>query len=457
MEQNSIPLMVVGLNHRSAPLAIRERLSVPREEVERSLQRIKGRGVVASCMLLNTCNRVEYYLAGESESGLWQALQEHLALDRQLPCELYREHLYRRQGAEALRHLFRVAASVDSLVVGEPQILGQVKEAYFQAVRAGTNDRWLDRVLHRTFTVAKKVRSDTEIGRQAQSVPGVAVELARRIFGALVEKRCLVIGGGEMAEQVVRSLRGEGIKDLFIANRTLEGSLALARHYGGTALPLHKAGEYLDYVDIVIASSAAPHFLLGRAEVAAAMRRRKQRSLFFIDIAVPRNLDPAMRDLEQVFLYDLDDLQAVVEGHRQEREAQAQAAEEIIERELAAFLRALAPGSGSAVIKLLGEKAEAIRQAELARTLTSLRLDEREASLLEQMTRAIVKRLIHDPIQFIKSECQREEGANARELVERLFRLEMIPPDAGASAPSDPAPKKEETDAAAGDSPRYPR
>jgi glutamyl-tRNA reductase len=424
LQAEKLPLLLLGLNHRSAPLPMREQWNVPVGEVERSLQRIKGHPAVQSCLLLNTCNRVEYYLAGSDPQGMLQGLRDHLEKDRGLPLDHHRPHLYQREGVEAVRHLFRVAASVDSLVIGEPQILGQVKEAYFRSVRAGTSDRLLDRILHRTFTVAKKVRSETEIGRHPLSISHVAVDLARQIFSDFREHRCLVIGSGEMAELAVRYLMGEGIKDLFVANRSLENAAALARDWGGTALPLAKAAEYLEWADLVIASAGADHYLLRKEEVAAAMRRRKWRPLFLIDIGVPRNLDPALRELENVFLYDLDDLQAEVESHRQEREAALAAADEIIEREMAGFLRTFEQQSAREVIRLLGEKAELIRRNELARTLGSLpQVGAKESAAMEAMTRSIVKRLIHDPIQFIRNECFEEEGGGLRELVERIFKL----------------------------------
>src|SRR5579884_348667 len=354
-------LALTGINHRTAPVQVREKLAFRTEDIPKALGWLQSRGV-REALILSTCNRVEIAAAlppGVSADTLLDGL---VAGRDGLTPEALQPHLYFFEDADAIRHLFRVAASLDSMIVGEPQILGQLKQAYVQARDNGFLGGVLDTVLTRAFNVAKRIRSETEIGQSAVSVSYAAVELAREIFGSLHQKSVLILGAGKMSEGAARHLLRAGASEILIANRTAERAREVAELFGGEIVPYENFPQRLGEVDIVIASSAAPGYVIGPEMVRRAIEARKNQPMFLIDIAVPRNIDPAVNDLEHAFLYDIDDLQRLTGRNLQARKEVAEQAESIVAEEVARLESRLRARELAPTIVSLQEQFEAIRQ-----------------------------------------------------------------------------------------------
>jgi glutamyl-tRNA reductase len=328
-------ILLVGVNHTSAPLAIREKLALTGgyEEPLRRLAAIPG---CREYYLLSTCNRVELLLVAEPSPQLEDDLINFL-FGGQVPPEKCREYIYIYHDEQAVHHLFMVASSLDSMIIGEAQILGQLKEAYRHASRQQSTGPLLNRLLHKSFSVAKRVRSETGIGSSAVSISYAAVQLAKKIFGGLHDKKVLLVGAGEMAELAAEHLVGQGVDEVVVANRTLSRAVELAKRFNGTAVSLEELVLQLERVDIMISSTGASGIILHRDQVRPVMRVRRNKPLFFIDIAVPRDLDPGLNDLENVFVYDIDDLTSVVELNKSEREKEAVKAGRIVSEEVLKF------------------------------------------------------------------------------------------------------------------------
>ena len=365
-------LFVAGMNHRTAPVAMREQLALEEEKIREILADLSGRGLLQEVMILSTCNRVEVYgvaaVPGEARSQAFSQLGSH----RGVAWRALEPLLYTATGDEAALHAFRVAASLDSMVLGEPQILGQVKDAFALAQSAGTAGPVLHALMSQAFSAAKRVRSETLVGRLAVSISYAAVELARRIFEGLEGKAVLLVGAGEMSELAARHLIDHGALPIYVANRTWSRAEELARGLGGVPVPFDQLEATLARVDIVITSTAAPEPVVTAAQVRAALHARRGRPLFFIDIAVPRNVEPAVNDLEGAFCYDIDDLRAVVESNLKERQREAQRAQALLKREVDKFVGRLQQLEVVPTIVSLREKLEAIRRAELERALARL-------------------------------------------------------------------------------------
>ena len=418
-------ILLVGLNHRTAPVEVRERFALEKQGEHPLAQLRTHLPEVEEAYYLSTCNRVEYLLVTPDRERTLSGLKDFLSRKTGLPRADFEPHLYVFEDLEAVRHLFRVACGLDSLVLGEPQILGQVKEAYREAAgRFRTTGPILNRLLHRTFSVAKRVRTETGIGSYAISVSYAAVELAKKIFGSLKGKTVLLVGAGEMAELAAQHLLSAGAARLLVANRTLSRAVELAEHYGGEALSLEELSDGLLSADIVISSTGAPGFVITRELVRPLLRARKHRPLFLVDIAVPRDVDPALNELENVYLFDIDDLKQVVEENLARRRKEALRAERLIEEEVLKFERWLRELAVYPTIKALRERAEEIRRRELARTLPRLRnLTEEEREALEVMTEALVQKLLHAPILYLKTGYHRM-GREAIGIVRRVFDLD---------------------------------
>jgi len=415
-------LLVVGVNHHTAPVEVRERLAFADEELPAALETLMAEDSLREAMILSTCNRVEVWAAAEAPAAVREVLANHLAKARGVDPETLRPLLYAREGLEAVAHLFRVAASLDSMVVGEPQILGQVKAAYAQAHAAGAAGPLLSRAVHAAFRAAKRIRTETAIARSAVSVSYAAVELARKIFGDLGGKAVLLLGAGEMSELAARHFRDRGIARLLVANRTPGRAEELARQIGGEALPSLEAALHNAEADIVLCSTAAPGYLVTRVDAQRLLAARRHRPVFFIDIAVPRNVEPSVNELDGAYLYDIDDLQAVVESNRKEREREAERAEALVLEELDRFAGRLADRAAVPTIRSLRERVEEIRQEELARTLGRLKEASPETrAAVEALSASLVNKILHTPIQRLKLE--RGEGRRFRELVRDLFDL----------------------------------
>jgi glutamyl-tRNA reductase len=418
-------LLLVGVNHKTASVTLREMLASLIPDVAEAYQGLKGCPEFSELLLYNTCNRVELLCVTEDPVEAEARAKVFFSRHPGIPSGALEESLYVRLDREAVQHLFRVAASLDSLVVGEPQILGQIKEAYRQATHHNATGAILNRLLHKSFSVAKRVRRETGIGDHAVSVSYAAITLGRKIFGTLEGKSVILLGAGEMAELALEHLKGQGVARIVVANRTLERGLALAERFGGEAVSLEELEAQLLAADILLSSTGAPHYLLTRDQVKAAMRRRKQRPLFLIDIAVPRDLDPQINELDNVYLYNIDDLKEVVEFNWQQRQQEAVKAERLVAAETLKFLNWLDTMQVYPTIIALKEKAERICQAELKKTEAHLGpLTQEQRQALEALSQSISQKLLHDPIIFLKRNHHPQKPYRELNLVRRLFNLD---------------------------------
>jgi glutamyl-tRNA reductase len=407
-------LTLIGVNHRTAPIELRERIAISREDLAEATRALSAVPGVTECMIVSTCNRVELLAAVESQDvDLTGFLHRHFGLDP----ALLEPHIYERRDRDAVRHLFRVAASLDSMVVGEPQILGQVKEAFAVARSSGTIAGQLEHLLQSAFAAAKKARTETEIGSNTVSIASVAVELAQKIFGSLQGRTVFLVGAGKMSELAARHLVQQGAGTILVSNRTEEHAQRMAKEFQGSVIPqvvaFDRLYEAASEADIVISSTGAPHPIFRREHGQAFMQRRRNRPMFFIDIAVPRDVDPAMNKLEGIFVYDIDDLQAVAAAHMAERSREASDAETLIAGEVARFEQRQRTVNVAPAIVALQRQAEEIRQTELHRVQARLgALSADQAAAVEALTRGLVNKFLHPPMQALKQAAR--EGDSAR-------------------------------------------
>ncbi|MFZ5776026.1 MAG: glutamyl-tRNA reductase [Thermodesulfobacteriota bacterium] len=417
-------LVVIGVNHKTAPVAIREKLAFSGDCGGPLLTILNMEGC-QECCFLSTCNRVEAIFVSAAPERTAVAVRRFLFANADLSDAEAMEYSYLHQGKAAVDHLFKVAASLDSMVVGEPQILGQLKQAYREATEHKTTGVILNKVLHKAFSVAKRIRTETNIGGSAVSISFAAVQLAKKILGNLKEKSVLLVGAGEMAELAAEHLVSQGIGRVVVANRTVERAARLAGRFHGTAVGLNELLTQLAEVDILISSTGATDLILRKEEVKPLMRQRHNRPLFMIDIAVPRDLDPGLNDLDNVYLYDIDDLKNVVDINKVEREKEAVRAEGIVAEEVVKFGQWLEGMELAPTITALRQKANAIREAEVAKTLASLKsLTDGEKKSVEMLANAIVNKLLHDPMMFLKQNDPHENRQTKLDLVRQLFALD---------------------------------
>jgi len=418
-------ILVVGLSHKSAPVEIREKVAFAADCLHEALRAVRDVDGVHEGVIVSTCNRVEIYAAGRKREDGIEGLCRFMARYHGVEEEKLRPHLYVFAGPEAVRHVFRVASSLDSMVVGEPQILGQVKDAYEKAAEGSATGLVLNRFMHKAFSVAKRVRTETRIAQSAVSISFAAVELARKIFGTLEGKKVLVIGAGEMCELAATHLMENGVSGVQVTNRTLARAEALAAKFQGRAVPFEEFRDHLPDVDIVISSTGAPHFVVEVEDVRAAMKARRQKPMFFIDIAVPRDVDPRANDLPNVYLYDVDDLQGVVDANKKEREKEAEKAEQIVGGEVLGFLAWLRTLEVTPTIRALRERFDGIRRAEMDKTLKSFGegLTDKQRRSLEAMGQAIVNKILHEPTVHLKRLAEEPELEFSVDAVRRLFGL----------------------------------
>ncbi len=426
-------LVLAGLNHRTAPVGVREGLAFRPEELGGALQRLRDIKGAREAMILSTCNRVEVTATLDEQVSPQNMLCEFLAETHGMRPERLSSYIYTFEEHHAIRHLFRVASSLDSMVVGEPQILGQLKAAFAQAREQGAIGTYLDAVLTRAFSVAKRVRTETEIGQSTVSVSHAAVELAKDIFGALNHKTVLIIGAGKMSESAARYLQSAGATDILITNRTPERAERMAVLFRGRPIPYEDFPGRLHEADIVITSSAAPGYILSREQVKRAIDARRNQPMFLIDIAVPRNVDPAAHDLEHAFVYDIDDLQRIADQNLKGRHQGAQQAEGIVNEEVERLLVRLRARDVAPTIVSLQEQLELLRRNELTRfrgKLGPLTAEQEEA--LEGLTRGIINKIAHGPISELRRQAERasnHDGAASDihneivNVVRRVFRL----------------------------------
>jgi glutamyl-tRNA reductase len=413
---------LIGVNHHTAPVEMRERLAIPESRLPDALKRLVQHPGVDEGLILCTCNRVE--LLARTRNGtadLRGFLQDYF----QLGASDLEPHIYDYSEAEAVRHLFRVTASLDSMIVGEAQILGQVKEAYATARAVGAVHSQLDLLLTRSFAVAKRVRTETAVGTSAVSVASVAVELAKKIFGSLQGKHVYLVGAGKMSELAARHLQAHGAASIFVANRTYERARQLAAKFHGEAIHFSEIYNTCDRADIVITSTGAPVAIFKREHGEMFLSRRKNRPMFFIDIAVPRDVDPEMNKLDGIFVYDIDDLQQAVTSHIADRKKEAERAEFIINSEVERFQARLQTLDVVPTIVSLHDHLETIRQAEIDRVRGRLgSLSPEQEMAIEALTRGIVNKIMHTPVSALKTAARDPEATTVVDLVRRLFNLQ---------------------------------
>ncbi|NNF48165.1 MAG: glutamyl-tRNA reductase [Desulfofustis sp.] len=414
-------ISLIGVNHKSTPLEVREKIALT-GGYEEALNRLRNEKVL-EFYLLSTCNRVELLWVAEDTVESTPKMQRFLFGEAVVP-EQWDGYSYVYRDHEAVNHLFKVAASLDSLVVGEAQILGQIKEAYRYASQFGCTGPLLNKLLHKAFSVAKRVRSETGIGSAAVSISSAAVELARKIFGNLDDKKVLLIGAGEMAELAAEHLLGQGVKGITVANRTLSRAVDLAQRFNGSACSLEEITEQIETVDIIVSSTGSSELIIRSKDVRPLMKIRRNRPLFFIDIAVPRDLDPELNEIDNVFLYDIDDLSQVVEMNRSERDKEAVKAARIVEEETLKFSRWQEGLTITPTISALRAKADEICTSEVSKTLARMELSDSDRQKVEKLAQAITAKMLHNPLRFLKSESCRKGDDSKIDMVRTVFGLE---------------------------------
>lgn len=404
-------LCVVGVNHKSAPVELRERVAFSGESLERALPELRALPGVDEAVVVSTCNRVEVYVAGDRDRAPAE-VAAFLHRFHGLDAGALDEHLVHRADDEASLHLLRVAASLDAVVVGEPQILGQVKDAFFHAVHAGTVGPSITRAFHQAFTTAKRVRTETKIAASAANVASAGVDLGARIFGDLTGLDCVLVGAGDMGELAARHFKKAGAR-LTIANRSLERALKLAHEHGGVARDLAELPRLLIDADVVLVSTGAPSFVVSKEMVKAASKSRRYRPLLFVDISVPRNVEPSVADLENTYLYDVDDLATVVDDNLAKRAVEAVKAEAIVSEEHKKAKKLAAEKRVVPLIKALREKLTAIAEAEAQKTLATLGdgATEKQKKSVQAMAQAIVNKTLHEPLMQLRDAAAKDDDA----------------------------------------------
>jgi glutamyl-tRNA reductase len=419
----------VGLNHRTAPIELRERLAVAEADISTSLQGMISQSSIREASLLSTCNRVEVTMVTHDPDAAIAVAHEWFAHKAGTDLDLVREHLYSYTTDDAINHLFSVASGLDSLVLGEPQILGQVKTSYEQALAAGTAGHVLHRLYQSTFAAAKRARSETGIGKQAVNISSCAVELAKRIFGDLSGKTVMLIGAGEMAELAARHLRSNGCTSILVANRTLERAKNLAIEFEGHALTLEELPEYLDSADIIVSSTGASTYVLLPDVVEKAMKKRAMKPIFLVDIAVPRDIDPRIGDIDGAYLYDIDDLQQVVQGNQEQREKESEQARALLKEDAQALLGWLKSLESVPLIRAIQEQTEQMRREELEKAGRYMKdLSDEQNEMVERFSRALMKRFMHPTLRTLKILPDDIEGDLLMGAARRLFEVDKLPP-----------------------------
>ena len=421
-------ILVVGLSHKTAPVHIRERVAFAPTAMEEPLQQVLALPSVAETVIVSTCNRVEIYATSRDAEGAVAQIKRFLSEFHKIDIDELDQHLYDHCGSEAIHHLFRVSSSLDSMIVGEPQILGQIKTAYGYASEFKSVGLILNRFMHKAFSVAKRVRTETEIASNAVSVSFAAVELARKIFGQLENKTVMLIGAGEMCELAARHFVANGVTDVLVTNRTFERAEKLAGEFGGRPVLFENFVDHLDQVDIVLTSTGAPGFILEHKQLESVIKKRRNKPMFVIDIAVPRDIDPRVNDINNIYLYDVDDLNEVVQANMKERHKEAKKAEVLVLSEVDQFHQWLGTLDVVPTIVALRTKFEQIRKEEVEKTLSRFgNLSKKERKSIEAMTSAIVNKALHHPVTLLK-QCSDDTACDLYvDAVRTLF--DLAPPE----------------------------
>lgn len=418
-------IILLGLNHKSAPVEIREKLAMSKNQIKNNTQNLKDLPGVEGSVILSTCNRTEFYIATKDIDLGKNSLLKFVASYANCPLETLKKHIYIKECRQAVHHLFRVAAGLDSMILGESQIQGQVQDAYEYALEYKISNNVLNTLFQNAISVGKRVRTETLIDRQAVSVSSAAVELAKHIFGSLENHTVLILGAGETSELTARHLVSNGISTVIVANRTYERAKNLAQEFGGQAIKLDEFSDYLVDADIIISCTAAPKYIVETKDLAPVIDKRMGRPILFIDIAVPRDIHPDVVNLKNVSLYDVDDLQHVVSQNLEERKKEALKAEVIINMELEEFFKWLNSLFVIPTIVALKEKANYIKEKELERALRKLNsLSEKEKRVVNSLANSIINQMLHNPISNLKQYAHDQKGVLYTEAVQHLFELE---------------------------------
>jgi len=418
-------IFLIGANHKTAPVELREKLSFTQEETIGALEYLKNAPQIKEGLVFSTCNRMEIlYIpeAGDQVEAMIQFISDH----KKIGIPDFRSALYIHEGDEAIRHIFQVSSSLDSMMVGEPQILGQIKKAYKMAVAEGASGVLLNRLMHKSFSVAKRVRKETGIGDNAVSISYAAIELANKIFGDLSSKSVMLLGAGEMAELAVEHLISHNVDKIVVANRTFKNALALAQKFNGQAVQFEERESVLTDVDIIISSTGASEYVLTQDQVKQAMKKRQHRTLFFIDIAVPRDIDPKINKVSNAYVYDIDDLTGIVETNIHQRGQETIKAERFVEEAVLTFRKWVDSLSIVPTIKAINDKMTAIVELEFNKTMSSLtHLSQGDMEAVRRMTQAIATRTIHDPIQFLRNTGDHRDDSLYLNVTRQLFDLDI--------------------------------
>ena len=415
--------VVIGLNHKTADVDLREKLAFNGPKLEDGIRQIRELPEVKETIIVSTCNRVEIYLTVSDVEKAFEAVKDFFVRFFEIRRESLENSLYLYHDMQAVRHIFRVSSSLDSMVVGEPQILGQLKDAFEFALERKTTGILLNRLLKKSISVAKRVRTETKIAENAVSISFAAVELAKKIFADLSEKSFMLLGAGEMAELAVKHMINNGVKDIVIANRTYETGCNLAKEFNGRAIRFDDYLNELAHADILICSTGAPNYVLMKEQMQKVMKERKNRPVFLIDISVPRNIDPEINDLDNVYLYDVDDLQGTVDTNILERQKEAKKAEDIIEEEIETFRKWLSSLDSVPTVIALREKADAIKREEVEKLLKRCpEIGEKEKKAIEGMAGSIINKLIHAPTVALREDAEDRDITIAT--IKRLYGLD---------------------------------
>lgn len=415
--------VVIGLNHNTADIDVREKFAFNGPKLEEGLLAFRELPEVEEGIILSTCNRVELYANVKSAGHALETIKTFLSTFHNIKQDSLEHSLYVHEDIDAVRHIFRVASSLDSMVVGEPQILGQIKDAYELALTKKTTGILLNKLMKKAISVAKRVRTETRIAENAVSISFSAVELARKIFTDLSKKVCMLLGAGEMAELAARHLINNGIKEVLVSNRTYERGCELAKDFHGKAVRFEAFIQEMVNTDIVICSTGAPTYIVTKSQMQKVMKERKHNQVFLIDISVPRNIDPEVNDLENVYLYNIDDLQGVVDANMFERQKEAEKAEKIIDEEMETFLKWQSSLDSVPTIRALRARAEEIKSEELSKLLNKMTdIGEQEKEAIEYMATALVNKLIHPPTAALKESKEDKEIIVA--LIQKLYGID---------------------------------
>ncbi|OQY01083.1 MAG: glutamyl-tRNA reductase [Desulfobacteraceae bacterium 4572_130] len=420
-----LEIVLIGINHKTSSVELREKLSFTYEEIENGLKKLLEKKDIKEALIFSTCNRTEILFVVFPDRKNKDIVKKFLGEYKKISIYKFQDALYTYNGDDAVRHIFRVASSLDSMIIGEPQILGQIKDAYKIAVANNSSKVILNRLLHKSFSIAKKVRRETGIGDNAVSISYAALELANKIFNDLSTKNVMLLGAGEMAELALEHLISCNVKKTIIANRTFENAVKLAKKFNGQAVKFEERENMLLDVDIIISSTGATDYVLTAHQVKKAMSSRKNKSIFFIDIAVPRNIDPAINQISNSYLYDIDDLHNIVDNNMEERKKKAIQGERLVEEAVIKFRQWMANLKLVPTIVAIKKKIELITQIETEKTLANMQnISQKDINAIKRMTQAIGKKIMHDPILFLKNTGEHRDDYKYLNFARHFFNID---------------------------------